>query len=76
MIPCRLKKAEEKSETSSVPVYELYKVDFDTFKQIFVLCSTWGRVELSDQLILRMFRYILYSFIFTTLSINFAYITV
>jgi len=40
----------------SLPFYQLYKCDFDTFNQIFTLCSPWKKAESCDVLSLRMFR--------------------
>jgi len=40
----------------SLPYYELYKLDFHTFKQIFDLCSPWQGAEVADLLATRMFK--------------------
>ncbi|XP_023334555.1 TBC1 domain family member 9B [Eurytemora carolleeae] len=40
----------------NLPYYALYKLDYDTFHQIFELCSPWRKAEVADQLSLRMFK--------------------
>jgi len=52
----RRSRAKSGLECSPINLYELYTVDYDTFKQIFILCCPWGEADISDQLIWRMFR--------------------
>jgi len=40
----------------SLPFYELYKLDYPTFKQIFNVCSPWALSEGAELLALRMFK--------------------
>ncbi|XP_052243499.1 TBC1 domain family member 9-like isoform X1 [Dreissena polymorpha] len=43
---------------SSRPYYELYKVDFDQFKTMFLSLSPWARGQRAGTMALRAFRYI------------------